>query len=53
MNTATQARSPRAAQPRTSRPVDEAEYEDLCACRCSRLPGIHSAGQCSSAPAAD
>ena len=27
-------------------PVDDLEYEDLCECRCSRLPGTHTAGQC-------
>ncbi|RLK61777.1 hypothetical protein [Actinokineospora cianjurensis] len=40
--TATAAITP----PRPSRPVDEAEYDDLCACRCGRLPGTHTAGQC-------
>lgn len=22
------------------------EYRDLCECRCPRLPGTHTAGQC-------
>ena len=25
----------------------DAEYLDLCECRCSRLPGTPTAGQCS------
>ncbi|MCP2267808.1 hypothetical protein [Actinokineospora diospyrosa] len=32
--------------PHPTTPMDDAEYDDLCACRCGRLPGTHSAGQC-------
>jgi hypothetical protein len=30
----------------TFEPVMDDEYLDLCECRCSRLPGTHTAGQC-------
>ncbi|WP_285503178.1 hypothetical protein [Actinokineospora sp. NBRC 105648] len=45
MNTALRPQPSTRPQPRT-KPMDDAEYNDLCACRCSRLPGIHPAGQC-------
>ncbi|WP_156893213.1 hypothetical protein [Actinokineospora enzanensis] len=35
---------------RHTRPIDEAEYNDLCECRCTRLPGTHTAGQCATTP---
>ncbi|GAA3039420.1 hypothetical protein [Actinokineospora globicatena] len=38
--------APTATPTRPARPIDEAEYNDLCACRCHRLPGTHTAGQC-------
>ncbi|MBM7776123.1 hypothetical protein JOD54_006327 [Actinokineospora baliensis] len=34
------------APTRPTQPLDDAEYDDLCACRCPRLPGTHTAGQC-------
>ncbi|PPK65409.1 hypothetical protein V5P93_005813 [Actinokineospora auranticolor] len=40
----------RPTEARHTRPIDDAEYNDLCACRCGRLPGTHTAGQCLSSP---
>lgn len=27
------------------------EYDDLCSCRCPRLPGTHGSGECANAEA--